>query len=125
MPRRLRGGNADVTLLEVVTSYSDVSATSFLAVAACVVAVADVGCAIALYGVVHAWAPGAWWPLAILKNTWDKQVNMNLQSVFLFQPWSALPRLRLCSVASAVVRGGHAHSSSNCEFHRRRSPASS
>lgn len=74
MPRRIRG-NGDVTLVEVVTSYTDVSATSFLVGVGCLLGVVDVGCSIALYGVVHEWAPGAWSPLAILKNTWDRQVG--------------------------------------------------
>lgn len=72
MPRRMRSG--DVSLFEAIRSYSDMSATSFLVGLACFIALADVGCAVALYGVVHDWAPGSWGPLVILKNTWGGQV---------------------------------------------------
>ena len=72
MPRRVRA--AEVSLFEAIRSYSDVSATSFLVGLACLIALADVGCAVALYGVVHDWAPGSWGPLVILKNTWGGQV---------------------------------------------------
>lgn len=66
--------STDVSLFEAVRSYTDVSATSFLVGTACVVGLIDVGCAIALYGIVHRWSPGSWSPLAILENMWDSQV---------------------------------------------------
>lgn len=72
MPRRVRAG--DVSLFEAIRSYSDVSATSFLVGLACLIALGDVACAVALYGVVHDWAPESWGPLVILKNTWGGQV---------------------------------------------------
>eukprot|EP00904_Undaria_pinnatifida_P012405 jgi/Undpi1/8295/HiC_scaffold_25.g10764.m1 len=71
MPRI--GRNANLSLYEALRSYSDVSATSFLVGVACVVAVADVGCAITLYGVVHDWEPGSWWPSVILEHMWGGQ----------------------------------------------------
>eukprot|EP00903_Cladosiphon_okamuranus_P007815 g7561.t1 len=71
MPRRVRGG--EVSLFEAIRSYSDVSATSFLVGLACLVALGDVACAVALYGVVHDWAPASWGPLVILSNTWGGQ----------------------------------------------------
>lgn len=73
MPRRIQG---EVSVLEAITSYSDVSPTSFLVVCACVIAATDVGCAIALYGELHHWEIRPWWPLAILRNTWDSKVRM-------------------------------------------------
>lgn len=74
MPRR-HGGFGEVSVFEVITSYSDISPTQLLVATACVVAVADIGCAIALYGEIHGWAARSWWPLVILKNTWDAEVR--------------------------------------------------
>lgn len=76
MPRWTR--TSDLSLFEAIRSYSDVSAKSFLVGSACFIGLVDVGCAVALYGVVHRWAPGAWWPLTIIKNTWDKEVCLLL-----------------------------------------------
>lgn len=73
MPRRVRA--ADVSLFEAIRSYSDVSATSFLVGLACLIGLADIACAVALYGVVHEWAPESWGPLVILRNTWGGQVR--------------------------------------------------
>lgn len=71
MPRGMR---TQVSLLDAVRSYSDVSTKSFLVGIACAIAVADVGCAVGLYGVVHDWAPESWGPLVILRNTWGERV---------------------------------------------------
>lgn len=71
-PRRMR--TADVSLFEAIRSYTDVSASSFLVCVACLIGVADVGCAVALYGVVHSWAPRSWGPLVMLQHMWGDQV---------------------------------------------------
>lgn len=73
MPRRMRA-TAEVSLFEAIRSYSDMSATSFLVGLACLIALADVGCGVALYGVVHDWAPESWWPMAIIKNVLGSKV---------------------------------------------------
>ncbi|CAN0112372.1 unnamed protein product [Ectocarpus sp. 12 AP-2014] len=70
-PRWMR--TADVSLFEAIRSYTDVSASSFLVCVACLIGVADVGCAVALYGVVHSWAPGSWGPLVMLQHMWGDQ----------------------------------------------------
>ncbi|CAN0106637.1 unnamed protein product [Ectocarpus sp. 13 AM-2016] len=72
MPPRWRR-TADVSLFEAIRSYTDVSASSFLVCVACLVGVADVGCAVALYGVVHSWAPGSWGPLVMLQHMWGDE----------------------------------------------------
>ncbi|CAB1110551.1 ABC [Ectocarpus sp. CCAP 1310/34] len=72
MPPRWRR-TADVSLFEAIRSYTDVSASSFLVCVACLIGVADVGCAVALYGVVHSWAPRSWGPLVMLQHMWGDQ----------------------------------------------------
>eukprot|EP00903_Cladosiphon_okamuranus_P007814 g7560.t1 len=71
MPFWAHGG--DVSLFEVIRSYTNVSATSLFVGLACLIAMGDVACAVTLYGVVHDWAPASWGPLVILKNTWGGQ----------------------------------------------------
>ncbi|CAN0128224.1 unnamed protein product, partial [Ectocarpus fasciculatus] len=70
-PRWMR--TSDVSLFEAIRSYTDVSASSFLVCVACLIGVADVGCAVALYGVVHSWAPRSWGPLVMLQHMWGDQ----------------------------------------------------
>lgn len=74
MARRYRAGG-DVSIFEVITSYTDVSPKFFLVGTATVIALADMACAIVLYGEVHEWSASAWWPLTIFKNTWDAEVS--------------------------------------------------
>lgn len=66
----------EVSLFDAIRSYSDMSATSFLVGLACLIALADIGCGVALYGVVHHWAPESWWPMAVLKNVWGAKVTV-------------------------------------------------
>lgn len=90
-----------MSLFDAVRSYSDLSATSFLVGLACFIALADVGCAVGLYGTVHGWAPESWGPLVILRNAWGSEVRERLRGFACSFVLSG--RCRSCSLKRGFV----------------------